>query len=123
MKSIAAIPLILVLGALVVEITLIFSFLVFYLNLGSSQLKDAQKALYLAEGCLHQEILAVIRNRDHSSPVSSPPCVVEIDNLGNKVTISVKVTIKKATKKVQAELDIDQNTGKVTLTSWKEIPA
>ena len=123
MKTIATLPLILILGALVLEITLVFSFLTFYLNLESSQLKDAQKALYLAEGCLHQEIIALIRNRDHESQVSPSPCVVEIDNSGTQATITVSVTIKKATKKVQAKLNIDQTTGKVTLVSWKEIPA
>ncbi|MCD6085669.1 hypothetical protein J7J41_01585 [bacterium] len=123
MKAIATLPLILILGALVLEITLVFSFLTFYLNLESSQLKNAQKALYLAEGCLHQEIIALIRDRDHESQISPSPCVVEIDNSGTQATITVSVTIKKVTKKIQAKLNIDQNTGKVTLVSWKEIPA
>lgn len=123
MKAIATLPLILILGALVLEITLVFNFLTFYLNLESSQLKDAQKALYLAEGCLHQEIIALIRDRDHEVQVSSSPCVVEINNSGTQATITVSVTIKKVTKKIQAKLNIDQNTGKVTLISWKEIPA
>jgi len=122
MKAIATLPLILILGALVLEITLVFNFLTFYLNLESSQLKDAQKALYLAEGCLHQEIIALIRDRDHEVQVSPSPCVVEIDNSGTQATITASVTIKKVTKKIQAKLNIDQNTGKVTLVSWKEIP-
>jgi len=123
MKAIATLPLILILGALVLEITLVFNFLTFYLNLESSQLKDAQKALYLAEGCLHQEIIALIRDRDHEVQVSPSPCVVEINNSGTQATITASVTIKKVTKKIQAKLNIDQNTGKVTLVSWKEIPA
>ncbi len=123
MKAIATLPLILILGALVLEITLVFNFLTFYLNLESSQLKDAQKALYLAEGCLHQEIIALIRDRDHEVQVSPSPCVVEINNSGTQATITASVTIKKVTKKIQAKLNIDQNTGKVTLISWKEIPA
>ena len=123
MKAIATLPLILILGALVLEITLVFNFLTFYLNLESSQLKNAQKALYLAEGCLHQEIIALIRDRDHEVQVSPSPCVVEINNSGTQATITVSVTIKKVTKKIQAKLNIDQNTGKVTLISWKEIPA
>ncbi len=123
MKAIATLPLILILGALVLEITLVFNFLTFYLNLESSQLKDAQKALYLAEGCLHQEIIALIRDRDHEVQVSPSPCVVEINNSGTQATITASVTIKKVTKKIQAKLNIDQNTGKVTLASWKEIPA
>ena len=122
MKAIATLPLILILGALVLEITLVFNFLTFYLNLESSQLKNAQKALYLAEGCLHQEIIALIRDRDHEVQVSPSPCVVEINNSGTQATITASVTIKKVTKKIQAKLNIDQNTGKVTLVSWKEIP-
>ena len=104
MKAIATLPLILILGALVLEITLVFNFLTFYLNLESSQLKDAQKALYLAEGCLHQEIIALIRDRDHEVQVSPSPCVVEINNSGTQATITASVTIKKVTKKIQAKL-------------------
>lgn len=120
-KTIIAIPMILIVSALVAEFTLIMGFLSFYFNLYSSRFSDSQKALYLAESCLYREIISVMRDRDHQNPVSSPPCQVDINNTGDQVTITVTVKRRKSTKKVEAVLKIDQSTGKVTLNSWKEI--
>lgn len=120
-KTVVALPIILIVSALVVEFTLIMGFLAFYFNLYSSQFSDSQKALYLAESCLYREIIHLMRDRDHRNPISPSPCQVEINNTGTQATITVTVKYRKSTKKVKAVLKIDQNTGKVTLDSWKEI--
>ena len=120
-KTIVALPVILIVSALVAEFTLIMGFLAFYFNLYSSRFSDSQKALYLAESCLYREIIRLMRDRDHQNPISSSPCQVEINNTGTQATITVTVKYRKSTKKVKAVLKIDQNTGKVTLDSWKEI--
>ena len=120
-KSIIALPLILIISVLVAEFALIMGFFAFSLNLSSSRFNDAQKALSLAEKCLYQEISALMKDRDHQNPVSSPPCQVEIDNSGTQVTITVKATYRKSTKKIRAILTIDKETGKVSLDSLKEI--
>ena len=120
-KTIVALPVILIVSALVAEFTLIMGFLAFYLNLYSSRFSDSQKALYLAESCLYREIISLMRDRDHQNPISPSPCQVNINNTGNQATITVTVKYRKSIKKVEAILKIDQNTGKVTLDSWKEI--
>ncbi len=120
-KTIIALPIILIVSALVAEFTLIMGFLSFYFNLYSSRFSDSQKALYLAESCLYREIVSLMRDRDHQNPISPSPCQVEINNTGNQAAITVTVKYRKSIKKVRAVLKIDQDTGKVTLDSWKEI--
>jgi len=120
-KTIVALPLILIVSVLVAEFALVMGFFTFSLNLSSSRFNDAQKALSLAESCLYQEIVALMKDRDHQTPISSSPCQVEITNQGDQATISVTVTYGKSTKKIEATLIIDKETGKVTLDSLKEV--
>ena len=129
-KAIAALPTILILTVILVEITLTLAFLSYYLGWGESEISKSNKALYFAEAGIYDNILKIDRNLNFTCTSST---------LSFGTNKEAEVTVQKDTpssgqdtiysigkynetrRKVKAIISIDQSTGKITIDSWREI--
>ena len=128
-KGVAALPTILIITLMIVEISLTVAFLSFYLNQGSSEMSMADKSLYFAESGVYDAVLSIQRDLNFEEVSST---IVFGSDKEAEVTVQKDVpstgedTItsigkyKTARKKVRVIVSIDQSTGKVSIESWKE---
>lgn len=80
-----------------------------------------QGSLALAEGCAEDAILSSYYDINYSGGTENYPegsCVVGVAKDGNNWTITTAATVSGHTKKVKVKIN---RSGKITITSWKEI--
>lgn len=126
----AALPVVLVIGSVVLELTVVSSFVAYTLSQSGFGERASTEALFVARSGAMDGIRKVVRNKDFSDADSYSLTV------GNK-TASVTVTKDSPTtgqtrvvstgtawlrqKKIQADLTVNAATGEVNLISFQEI--
>lgn len=133
-KGIAALPLILMIGGLIGEITVALLVGNFFLTQSESGLRASSKAFLAAQSGYQDAFMKIIRNKtsdgsytitfaDSSVDVTvckNAPDPVCVGNDKDKITVLGKYGGKN--RKFEAILDVSQSTGLSTLESFNEVP-
>lgn len=128
-KGVAALPAVLIITLVIVEISITVAFLSFYLNQGVGELSMSNGALYFAESGAYDAILNIQRDlnfEEVSSTISfgsgkeaEVTVQKDVPSAGEDTIISIG-KYKSTRKKVRVVVAIDQSTGEVSVESWKE---
>ncbi len=128
-KGIAALPTILIITLILVEISMTLAFLSYHLGWIESRESKIKKTLYFAETGIYDNISMIERNLNYtctSSTISfganqevETTVLKDFPSSGEDTIISIG-KYKNMEKKIEAIISIDQQTGKVNIISWKE---
>ncbi len=128
-KSIAALPTILIITFILVEISTVLALLNYHLGWIENQNSMMEKTLYLAEAGIYDTLPRIERNLNFTCSSSTINFdnnqQAEISVLGDtpssgKDTIISIGKYKNLKRKIEVIIEIDQTTGKVNILSWKE---
>ncbi len=128
-KGIAALPTILIITLILVEISMTLAFLSYHLGWIETKEAKLKKTLYFAETGIYDSISKIERNLNFtcsSSTISfgnnqeAEVTVLKDSPSNGQDTIISIGKYENIQKKIKAIVDIDQQSGKVSISSWKE---
>jgi len=130
-SGIAVLPVMLLVGAIIVEIAIVGAVLAFYGSTSNLAIRASQEALFTARAGVGDALLKVVRDKDfititpytisvNSGAATTTASVTAIDS-GSRKIITATSTVVNRTKTVQAIVNIDQTTGKVDIVSFEEV--
>jgi hypothetical protein len=128
-RGVAALPAILVAGAIVMEIAIAGALLAAYEANSGLGAKAGDQAFLLAQTGVEDGVMRVIMNKDqgyicYQLPVDSQNVQVEIQKdvpTTGQTSVWTKATVSSRTRRAKAILDVNGVTGKVDILSIEEV--
>jgi len=135
-NGIAVLPVMLVVGAIVVEIAIVGGILAFFSSTSNLAIRSSQEALFTARAGAEDALIKILRDKDYTCDPSSPSedCLLTMVSGGSQTTavtsvvtsglqriITASSTVKNRTKTVQVKVNVNDITGKIDVVSFEEI--
>ena len=131
-RGVAALPLLLILSGIIMEIAIASTFIIFFLLESGLGERVALEGLAAARSGIYEAAQKIVRNKNFYTPstltvtigdrrsvdvsvCNNAPCV------GERIIEAVGVATRKQ-RKLEAILNIDEATGEVRIASLKEVP-
>lgn len=126
--GIAALPALLLIGGIVIEIAIVSAALTFIGITNALSVRAAAEALFLARAGAQDAIMRVVRDKNFSSsgytvPVGSRSATVVVTKdqpQAGQTTITATSSVVRRQKEIQAVVTIDGVTGQSEIVSFKE---
>lgn len=131
-RGIAVLPVMLLIGAIIVEIAIVGGILAFYASTSNLAIRTSQEALFTARSGVEDALIKVVRDKDFipssnpyplsiNSGVATTTASISITSPAAQRTIIATSTVFRRTKTVRAVVNVDSSTGKVDVVSFEEI--
>jgi len=128
LKGIAALPTVLFLVLIISGLVLTISFLFFYQSQGETAINQSRKALHYAEAGIYDALLKIDRDLTFESTYtlsfnSSGEAEVSVQRdtpEEDKDTIYSIGKCGNSRRKIKVVIQIESNTGKISILSWQE---
>ena len=134
-RGIAVLPVMILIGAIIVEIAIVGGILAFYGSTSNLTIRASQEALFTARSGVEDALIRIVRNKDFVP--SSNPYSISKNSGAATTTVSVWIsdvptppatqrtilatsTVMNRTKTVRAIVNINRVSGKVDLALFKE---
>lgn len=131
-RGAAALPTILLIGGIVVEIGIALAFIIFFLGQSIFGAKASSDAMAAARAGVQDELIQIVRNKDYTNPLPGKTysvgtkSTVEVttidDPISNKPHIISTGRSLAKNRRLEAIVDVNNFTGEVKIESIKEIP-
>ncbi len=125
----ATLSLAILVGGTAVLIGLTLAFLTISFTNSSSGFQSAERALAVASAGADDALLRLVRNKDYPSSqyelqVGTYTVKVVVQNASiasNRATITAHATVGATQRKIEVVAEVNRNTGKVSVVSWKQV--
>lgn len=129
-RGIAVLPVMLLIGAIVIEIAIVGSILAFFGSTSNLAIRASQEALFTARAGVEDALIKIVRNKDFitvspytlsiNSGTRTTTATTSVSGTNPKTIVAVS-TVLHRTKTVRAVVNVDSITGKVDILSFEEI--
>lgn len=133
-RGIAVLPVMILIGAIIVEIAIVGGILAFYGSTSNLAIRASQEALFTARSGVEDALIKIVRNKGFTAATpyavsvnsgiatttASITVIVSSTNAAQKIIVATS-SVMNRTKTVQAVVNIDSVSGKVDIVSFGEV--